>query len=617
MTHHIFKSISFRLATLAWVMIIVTLGMFAVSMLPLQRSMIEERMTTEARDIANSISQVTATALVTEDYSFVVEHCYRLVRESKSILYIAIVRKNGFSLVHTAQGWKQDTLRDDWTTITEKDTSEGKILYSPLVGENVFRLVSPFAYSGLDWGWIHVGLSLKKYNADMEHVSMRTIIIAVACIFFGLFASVGYGRKLSRPIRELDASTQRIASGDLTSRVHITSGDELERLANSFNLMTAEWQKSHSELLLSQEFTSNIIKSLNDMLIVVNNDGTIRMVNAATLEQLGYTETELIGNYLASIQAIDADRRNANQLLEEGTSARVESTFRTKSGKSIPVLFSTTVLKNADHAVDGQVCVAVDITQRKKYERELQLGHERLEKRVVERTAELAETNQSLQHEIQENLKAREQLLASLREKEVLLKEIHHRVKNNLQVISSLLNMQASTIKDPYALEAFAESKHRVKSMAMIHEKLYQANDLAHIDFGEYAHNLASSLLHSYGNIGQRVTLSVRSESIYLDVETAIPCGLIINELITNAMKYAFPEPRQGTISVHVNNREEGIELVVGDDGIGLPANFRFEEAETLGLRLVKILTNQLHATFEIVNGHGTYFHFNIPKHMK
>jgi PAS domain S-box-containing protein len=616
MKHNPVKSISFRLTILSWAMIVVTLAVFTLAMLPLQRMMVRERMTTEARDIITSISQVTASALITEDYSFIVEHCMRLVKESKSILYIAVVRKNGFALVHTADGWKKEPLKREWTNVAEQDTSSGAIVPSKLVGDDVFRLVVPFRYSGIEWGMIHVGLSLKKYEEDMSRIYTRTLLMGILCILFGLFVSFGYSRRFSRPIRELEISAGRIATGDLTHRVRISSGDEIGRLAESFNHMTAEWQRSHTDLLLSQRLTSNIVRSLNDMLIVSNDDGTIRMVNSATQERLGYAEHELLGRHISIIFQNDHADESQPVISVEGQT-RTERTFRTRSGASIPVLFSATSLKDNDQATDGIVCVAVDITERKEYELELQRGQERLEKRVEERTAELATTNQSLQFEIREHLMAQEQLESSLCEKEVLLKEIHHRVKNNLQVITSLLNMQASTIEDPRALEAFAESKHRVKSMAMIHEKLYQAKDLAHIDFSEYIRNLAASLLQSYGTLGERVRMSVQSDPIFLDVDAAIPCGLIINELVTNALKYAFPDPRTGTIALRISGEDGNMVLAVSDDGVGLPKGFDIEAAQTLGLRLVKILANQLRATLEITNGVGTNFRFSIPKRAK
>ncbi|MBL0174980.1 MAG: PAS domain S-box protein [Ignavibacteria bacterium] len=607
------KSISFRLTLLAWLTIIVTIGLFTGAMIPFQQTMVTDRMSSEAEDIATSIGQVTATALITEDYSFTVEHCLRLLRDSKSILYIVITRKDGFSLVHTAREWRQDSLRGIWVDGSTRVDAAGKLLQSDLVGQQVFHFTAPFRYSGIDWGWIHIGLSLKKYHENMRSIYARTFVISIACIVFGFIVSVGFGRRLSRPIRELDESTRRIASGDLSSRARVTTGDELERLANSFNDMTGAWEKSRSELLHSRELTSNIVTSLNDMLVVINSDGSIRMINHATSRLAGYSEAELINQSIFLICDAADMRPKWDHILKHGTDHKIETTFRAKSGLLIPVLFSATVLSRDDRENHGLVCVAVDITQRKQYEEELKYAHDELEERVETRTAELALTNTSLLHEIQENDKAREQILSSLREKEVLLKEIHHRVKNNLQVISSLLNLQASSISDPQALEAFVESQQRVKTMGMIHEKLYQSKDLAHIEFADYVRNLASSLFRSYSTNGHGVRLEVEAENIYLDVETAIPCGLIINELITNSLKYAFRDGRDGIVRVCISREEKQMRLSIGDNGVGMPADFTFERADSLGLRLVKILTKQLRGELELTNGIGAMFHFTIP----
>jgi PAS domain S-box-containing protein len=611
--HWQMKSISFRITMLACTLVVVTLGFFAIAMIPLQRLMVEERMTTEARDISTSISQVTASALVTEDYHFIVEHCMSLVKESKSILYIAIVRKNGFVLVHTIDGWKQVPLTADWTAMNEQDTTSGRVVSSTLVHRRVFRRISPFLYSGIEWGEIHIGLSLEKYDADMDRIYVRTILLGVLCSIVGFVIAFAYGRRLSRPIRQLEQSTRQITAGDLTHRVQIASNDEIGRLAEAFNTMTAEWHRSHTALMQSQRLTSNIVRSLNDMLIVADVDGGIRMVNAATQERLGYAEHELLGHPLSSV--LDAMTGSsptpaALPLIEQ----RGEHVFRTKNGTVIPVLFSLTLLKDFGQQVDGLLCVAVDITERKEYELELQRGRDRLERRVEERTSELATANLSLQHEVEQHQKAQSKLETSLREKEVLIKEVHHRVKNNLQVITSLLNMQASVIEDPGAKEAIEESMHRVRSMAMIHERLYQADDLAHIDFSEYASGLTSFLHRSYGQLGERVGLSLQTAPIFLDVDIAIPCGLIINELISNALKYAFPGNRRGTINLRIWESNGTMHLSVNDDGIGLPEDFQFEDSQTLGLRLVKILTTQMHASLDVSGSPGASFVFSIPR---
>jgi PAS domain S-box-containing protein len=198
---------------------------------------------------------------------------------------------------------------------------------------------------------------------------------------------------------------------------------------------------------------------------------------------------------------------------------------------------------------------------------------------------------------------------ASLEEKEVLLKEIHHRVKNNLQIVSSLLQLQASYIKDTESLAIFEESRDRVKSMALIHEQLYQSNDLAQIDFPEYLRSLLNMVMSAHRTNRTRVETKLHVDPVSLDLDTAIPVGLITNELVTNSLKYAFAGRTVGEISVRLTKSESGdFLLMISDNGVGMPEGFNVDKAPSLGLRLVRILTKQMRARLEISNGVGTQF---------
>ena len=204
-------------------------------------------------------------------------------------------------------------------------------------------------------------------------------------------------------------------------------------------------------------------------------------------------------------------------------------------------------------------------------------------------------------------------LTSSLKEKEVLLKEIHHRVKNNLQVISSLLNLQASFIHDKEVLTIFIESRNRVRSMALVHEKLYQSKDLARIDFADYIRALTINLLSSFAGKSSSVRVSVEIDGVMLGVDAAVPCGLIVNELVSNSFKYAFPEGRRGQICVAMEQRNGSLRLTVSDDGVGFPGNINFRNTDSLGLQLVNTLTEQLDGEIELTNGTGTIFAICFP----
>jgi PAS domain S-box-containing protein len=211
--------------------------------------------------------------------------------------------------------------------------------------------------------------------------------------------------------------------------------------------------------------------------------------------------------------------------------------------------------------------------------------------------------------DMSEQKEAEVRIKSSLEEKEVLLKEIHHRVKNNLQIVSSLLQLQSSYIKDANSLNIFEESRDRIKSMALIHEQLYQSNDLAQIDFPEYLRSLLNMVLSAHRNNRTRVETRLHVDPVAMDLDTAIPIGLITNELVTNSLKYAFAGRTAGEIAVRLTRSETGdFLLMVSDNGVGLPENFNFEKANSLGLRLVRILSKQMRARLELSNGMGTQF---------
>ncbi|MBF0506004.1 MAG: PAS domain-containing protein [Nitrospirae bacterium] len=218
----------------------------------------------------------------------------------------------------------------------------------------------------------------------------------------------------------------------------------------------------------------------------------------------------------------------------------------------------------------------------------------------------MGDTNYAYGLDLSELKKAEGLLKQSLKEKEALLREIHHRVKNNMAVVSGLLSLQAKTIEDVKVRSIFEESQQRVRSMALVHEKLYQTKDLSSVNFEDYIKSIISEIIGLYRIDTGVITMEINVEDIELDLEAAVPCGLIINELLTNALKYAFPDNRSGVLSVHFTKTEDTYTLSIKDNGVGLPEGFDYKEASTLGLRLVKVLTGQLRGAFEIKSDKGT-----------
>jgi two-component sensor histidine kinase len=190
---------------------------------------------------------------------------------------------------------------------------------------------------------------------------------------------------------------------------------------------------------------------------------------------------------------------------------------------------------------------------------------------------------------------------------------VHHRVKNNMQIITSLIRLQASTIEDPKILELFDESQNRIKSMALVHEELYRAQDLASVNVKEYLEKLVSDLLDAY-SLDKKVKLDMTVSVFKLSVDTLIPLGLIINEIVSNALKYAFPDD-DGILSINIEDVEDDIiELTISDNGIGFPQNFSFEKTNSLGLDLIKTLAEQLDGNVVFKNEGGAHYTITFPR---
>jgi len=248
---------------------------------------------------------------------------------------------------------------------------------------------------------------------------------------------------------------------------------------------------------------------------------------------------------------------------------------------------------------------------------QLRSAHNELEKRVQERTAALAQANLELQGEITERKKAELQLEQSLQEKEALLKEIHHRVKNNMQVVSSLLSIQSSRMDDPISLEMLRDSQNRVRSMALIHEKLYQSENITKVNLKDYTSSLAHYLFTLYRKADVPIELEIDSDGVSLGIDEAVPCGLILNELISNSLKHAFTiDCHQSEPKVKIGLAQDShgeITIEVSDNGRGLPDDFIPEQTQTLGLQLVRMLVSQLNGnvTFSKTNGTSAIFSFH------
>jgi PAS domain S-box-containing protein len=309
-----------------------------------------------------------------------------------------------------------------------------------------------------------------------------------------------------------------------------------------------------------------------------DQEGRIVRVNKKELEMLGYTPEELIGKYVWDfvIEKEEAEKSIKGRIAGYVPPAKgLERTYRRKDGKTVPVLIDEATLKEEAGRIIGVRSAIQDITELKR---------------------------------------AEEKIIASLKEKEVLLKEIHHRVRNNLTTIVSILSLQAPYLEDRKSQEIFRECENRVRTMSKIHTKLYQSKDLAHIDFGSYLRELSSELFMSYQVNPEAIDLEIDVDDIELDINAALPLGLLLTELITNSLKYAFPGGRKGRLQVNLQKVVDRMVLSVADDGIGFPEHLDYQNTTSLGLQLVMGLVRQLDGTIDMKREQGTAFNITFPE---
>lgn len=285
-----------------------------------------------------------------------------------------------------------------------------------------------------------------------------------------------------------------------------------------------------------------------------------------------------------------------------------------KKTQDVPIIFLTAYYQEDKDVLQGYGVGAVDYLSKPVNTRIL-VSKVAVFVDLFRKTRALATMNVAMEQEIAAQLR---QLKASLVEKDTLLKEIHHRVKNNLQIISSLISLQSSKITDPDQRRLFQDTRDRVKSMALVHEKLYQSKDLGRVEMAEYTRQLLNDLFQIHGATAAKLQLHLELEPVLLPVDFAIPCGLILNELTTNAIKHAFHERPSGRISVQLRVTAEGtVQLTFADDGQGFADHVDWRQADTLGLQLVRMLTDQLRGTIEMVNGRGSTFRLSFLGHAR
>lgn len=449
------------------------------------------------------------------------------------------------------------SLSTDWLNLEREDTGQADILFNTSISPHFRNMVIPIISHLRE----HTIEKQNQENAALtEKLDQATYVIAIVsivCVLLAILIAFYVYRSIANPLIKLNESAKRLGEGDLDQKTEIKNKDEIGQLASSFNEMASNLKKR----TLARDYLDNIIESIQETLIVTDEEGNIVGINQSGLEMLHYTKDEILG--LPAKNFFDFSMMGGVYEKKSMSGNVFEFSLLTKRKKSIPVLFSESELINGHGKKVGSVCVATDISERKK---------------------------------------ADEQLKRSLKEKEVLLSEIHHRVKNNLAVISGILQLQAYETENDEVNKALTESQTRIQSISLVHEMLYQSDTLAFIDYRTYVHDLMQAISSMHINEAKEITFKTDIEPISLDINQAIPCSLLLNEIIVNSYKHAFGKTGKGEVKVSMKEENGVIHMVVEDNGIGIEEG-TIERASSLGSTLIKTLTSQLNGTYTIGQG--------------
>ena len=448
--------------------------------------------------------------------------------------------------------------------LTDENYDDGKEFFTVTI-EPYFRTnLLPLVERLKENTQMSLDSEITQLNADLRSASQKLAIATFGALLLALFLAYYLYQSIAKPLNELALAAEHIGEGNLDERIDINSNDEIGQLSQEFNKMAENLSKT----TVSKDFMDDIIESMADALIVADEENCITRINSSTNKMLGYKKEELIGVHISSL----FDEDELLSILSSGSNdefKNYETHLVTRTGHFIPVSLSRALILDSNEEVKGSVSVAVDITKRKDAEK---------------------------------------QITKSLKEKEILLAEIHHRVKNNLAVISGMLQMQMWETEDEAAVNVLKDSQLRVQSIALIHEKLYQSESLSYIEFDKYLRDLIEAISSTYLSSEKRIEINTELEEIPLNVNQAIPFSLLINELVVNAYKHAFKKKETGEIRLILNQKEGQILLKISDNGPGLKEESNLSQKNSLGMTLVDTLVSQLEGSIKSYNEDGATF---------
>lgn len=489
--------------------------------------------------------------------------------------WVQIVDRDGTNISHTIKShvYERVNIRNHYIVRQGLRGYPGSYRYYNQ-GEEILANVTVITQTG--WPII---LCQPSQDAFAQVRIARNVFLSgsLIALMLAIMIALGSVEKIYRPLAGFAKWAREVATGNYAISLGKNHYREFDELAEDFKMMTGAIQSREQALRDSEERYALSVLGAHDGLWDWDMKKRFFYLSPRLKEILGYEDDEGDTDPKACFKRIHPDDllRVWKDLKDhlKGISPHFHNEFRIlhQDGSYFWVLARGIAVRNLKGHLYRMAGSITDISERRRHE---------------------------------------EQIIASLKEKELLLREIHHRVKNNMQVISSLLRLQSSSTDDRRYTELMKECQNRIHTMSLVHEKLYQSNDLARIDFRDYLENLIHSLFRSYAVSPDKVELQLDVADIKAGIDTAIPCGLIINELVTNALKYAFPNGHSGWIRVGMWLRDDAwVELIVEDNGVGLPDDFDPNQSESLGLQLVSVLVkDQLQGELEVIRKDGTLF---------
>lgn len=551
------KGILFRIVTLIWIVIISTILIFTFAIIPFQRELLINRLGSEAKSVVTSIEQVTATAIITEDYSFVVDHCIKVVKDRSAILYVVITRKDGFSLIHAGGQWKSKQLNGLWKPILTLPI-KGKFIKSNLVNKELFHYTSPFSYSGIDWGWIHIGLSLDKFYTDLKVVYNRTLWLAILCISIGLIISFLFARRLTKPVQLLNQIIERVGTGDLSARIDISTGDEIESLANSFNKMTEELQKitvsrdkleneikgrkrAEDGLIESESRLSSILSSMVDFLFAFDKEGRFTFYSAPKIEDLLLNPEEFMGKKHNDVMPKSLHKKfddaviknKKGQVAEYEYSIEINEQEKWFSAKLSPIMHKG--------EFNGSAAIVRDITESKKLQEQL------IHSEKLSATGQLASGVAHDFNNILQIIRGKCEVILLKRKKKGL--QLPEEVVNEINVIIGQSDRGKEIIKN---LLTFSKPKKAKKEIC-------------------YVENVIDEIL-----VLQKNHVLLENIAIYRNYTPTRPVYIdegqieqVFSNLVINA-RHAIMPIGNGKIIISIKEINENVEIKFSDNGIGI-----------------------------------------------